>query len=250
MNTSILDKIRKLFAHAQSAGELGNQAEAEAFAGKANDLLIQHKLDVSLLDMTEAETEEQVDSVELGARDLFGISTISGWRQSLLTVLAKAHFCRSCRIGTSTVAVVGAPSDREVVLYLLDQLLRVAPKLAAKAVPEPISWARSTRRDRNAWLLGFVVGLRDKLAETRQAAERNPNALVVLNTAREKTDDVFERTFPRSRNVPGPRTTGAASAYAAGKAAGRSHNLTHGVRGGGGAASRVTGGSLRLGAGA
>lgn len=246
---AVLERVRKLFRHAESAGELGNQAEAEAFAAKANELLIQHKLDAAMLDYTEDQPEEAADVNEYDPRDLFGTKTATGWRSVLLNVVTKAHFCRAIRLSSGRVAVVGAKSDRDVAMYLIDQLLRIAPKLAAKAIPEPLShWHRTTRRDRNAWLMGFASGVGEKLRQAREAVEQNPHALVVLNTANAKTDVAFRQAFPQTQKARSSRFTGSADAYAAGKAAGRSHSFTHGVRGGS-AASRVTGGALRLGSG-
>lgn len=247
--SSILEKVRKLFAHAESAGQLGNQAEAEAFAAKANALLVQHKIDAALLRQEDDTPDELVDVTELGAKDVFGTALVAGWRSILLNGITKAHFCRAIKTGRGMFTVVGAKSDREVALYLLEQLLRVAPKLAAEAVPEPIGWARTTRRDRNAWLLGFAQGVSAKLREARDAARSNPNALVVLNQAQRRTDEAFAVAFPR-RTTGGRITfTGSREAYDAGKAAGRAHNVSHGVGGSRGAAGYVMGGRLRLGAG-
>jgi hypothetical protein len=245
--SSIIEKVRKLFAHAESAGQIGNQAEAEAFAAKAQELMLQHKLDSELLTFTEDEPEEQVDIAELDARDLFGTKTVTGWRSVLFNGLAKAHFCRLIRTSRGRVALVGAPSDREVVVYILTQLLRVAPGMAKRAVPDD-GWR--TRANRNAWLIGFASGINAKLREARAAATRNPNALVVLNRAQERVDAAFREAFPKT--TAGGRITsrGSADAYKAGREAGRSHNIHHGVRGGSrSAAGRVTAGALMLGSG-
>lgn len=248
--SSIIEKVRKLFAHAESAGKIGNQAEAEAFAAKANDLLIQHKIDSSIIQQTEDTPDELVDVVELHARHIFGTKKAAGWRSVILNGLAKAHFCCLIRTSGQTYSLVGAASDREVVLYLLMQLLRVAPKMAQDAVPEPLSHGRrSTRVDRNAWLLGFASGIIAKLREARQAAERSPYALVLVKS-QEATDAKVNELFPRLRNARVDASGGARSAFMAGHAAGRSHDVSQGVRGSRGAAGHVTGGALRLGAGA
>ena len=44
---NVIDKLRKIMAHAASAREIGNLAEAEAFAAKAQELLLRHKLDMT-----------------------------------------------------------------------------------------------------------------------------------------------------------------------------------------------------------
>jgi hypothetical protein len=247
--SSMIEKVRKLFAHAESAGQLGNQAEAEAFAQKASDLLIQHKIDASIIQQTDDTPDELVDVAELNARDIFGTKAAAGWRSALLNGLARAHFCRLVRTSTSTYALVGAASDREVVLYLLAQLLRVAPDMARRAVPEPLSyWKQTPRADRNAWLLGFASGIIAKLHETRQAAERSPYALVLVR-AQDAADAKTRELFPQLVKRSAARSTGARSAFEAGREAGRSHNVSQGVRGSRGAAGHVTGGALRLGAG-
>lgn len=248
--SSILEKVRKLFAHAESAGQLGNQAEAEAFAAKAQALLDQHKIDAALVHLADDTPDELVDIQELGVKELYGTTGAAGWRNILFNGLAKAHFCRLIKTCKGTFALVGAKSDREVVLYLLAQLLRVAPRLAAEAVPEPISrYCRTTRADRNAWLLGFASGISAKLREARERAQNtNPNALVLVS-AQKRVDDAYRAAFPNARSLSGPRSYGAKAAFEAGKEAGRAYNVAQGVRGSRGAAGHVTGGSLRLGSG-
>ena len=53
----IIEKLRKLIAHEQSARTIGNIAEAEAFASKIQDLLTAHKLDMSEVDFQARDIE-------------------------------------------------------------------------------------------------------------------------------------------------------------------------------------------------
>lgn len=48
----ILEKLRKLQAHADSAAEIGNEAEAEAFAAKVQELLTAYKISFATAGVT------------------------------------------------------------------------------------------------------------------------------------------------------------------------------------------------------
>jgi hypothetical protein len=48
----ILDKLGKIKAHMESAQEIGNEAEAQAFAAMLQSLLLKHKLEMTDIQYT------------------------------------------------------------------------------------------------------------------------------------------------------------------------------------------------------
>ena len=55
---NILERIRKLFAMEQSAGSIGNEHEAAAFAAKVSELMNQHNVDKSELTPEEIKSQD------------------------------------------------------------------------------------------------------------------------------------------------------------------------------------------------
>jgi hypothetical protein len=227
-NMNIIDKIRKLFAHAESAAQIGNQAEAEAFATKANELLLAHKLDATVIAFADDTPEELVNSEDIPNTELFGTKGNAGWRAVLFNAVAKAHFCRIV-LSSGKVVVFGTPSDRAVAKWVFEQLEAAAPKLAAEAIPTATGWDRTPRRARNAWLVGFAAGIHDKLLALRAEQVRNPNALVIVNRLKEQVDGAVGDRFPRLTSARGPQVSH--NAFYDGREAGRAHNVQRGVGG-------------------
>lgn len=98
----ILDRIGKLFAKAESAEEFGSVAEAEAFAAKGQEMLLQHKIgDTELAEHLAANDEERLFA---------GMATSyyrprdwgharqhkrSLWREQLARVIAQGFQCEN-----------------------------------------------------------------------------------------------------------------------------------------------------------
>lgn len=123
---SLLIKLAKLKAKADSCQAIGNQVEAELFAAKVQELLLAHKLsmadiDTATLDMGDPIQKESVDPPGLEKK-----RTRTWYSETLAQTVAKAHFCRSLiRSDSSTISFVGRNSDREVAIYIYTYLLRM-----------------------------------------------------------------------------------------------------------------------------
>ena len=68
-NTTVVEKLRKLIAHEESARSMGSLAEAEAFASRIAEMLTQHRLDRSEIDV-KAETAEPIGQDRVTAEDI------------------------------------------------------------------------------------------------------------------------------------------------------------------------------------
>lgn len=61
MRADLLDTLRKLMEHERSANEIGNFAEAEAFANKFRDLMFAHDLTMASLGCQTPEWDEEFE---------------------------------------------------------------------------------------------------------------------------------------------------------------------------------------------
>jgi len=212
MDKSILIKIQKLSAKAESAHELGNIAEAAAFSAKVSEMLTIHNLA-----MADLEVEEQSDVIGEKNDDLGVSKSMGRWTVSLLTTLCEFNFCHSI-YHTSTkgyrynrrgrriaikdknmsVTLVGRPENVEVVKYLYSVLKLQFENMSAKAWKVYLKELRSagflkhyskdsieykkpwnsfrgvSNRQKyiTSFLLGAVLGVHQKLTEQQVAAEK------------------------------------------------------------------------------
>lgn len=251
---SVIERIKKLLAHSDSAKSIGSQAESEAFAAKAAEIALQHKLEMSEIEFAAEAEADPIDGEYVNTADLLGqrkTRNRSAWQQGLVSALCYANSCRLLVVvGSKTVRLVGSKADREIVKYLFTTLGRQGERLANKWAREQaartwrdVEWQEQARGTKRDFLLGFVRGIREKLAEQRKStlAEAGQYAVVRVQT--------HERAVAQwIADLEGVRSTGALSgardgaSYRAGQAAGRSASLHGGI--GGGTVSRAS--SMRL----
>lgn len=206
----LIDKLGKLKRHAESAKQIGNEAEAQAFAEMFQRLVLANKIDVSEIDFEEQEREEPVGShyidykkhgVDLKRRRI-------DWLQNLGAVVAEAHFCRILvHPGSSRITLVGRKSDCEVAEYVLVTLQRAAEKMAKRAYYKywfelfeicricggqktghtgAHPFRSSTQKAagfKASWLDAFVTRLAQRYREQRQGYAGTSTALVRINRA-------------------------------------------------------------------
>lgn len=137
----IIEKLRKLIAHEQSARSIGNMNEAEAFAGKIQELLTSHKLSMSEVEFETRETTEPIDWERVNLRtEVSGSNRANiAWRVYIARAIALANSCvvvnaRGCR-GTSFF-FVGRTSDRELSKMLYVYLIDLGEEMAAKSAKD------------------------------------------------------------------------------------------------------------------
>lgn len=218
----LLDKLAKLRRHAESAKEIGNEAEATAFAEMFQKLVMEHKVNVSDIEF-EQEVQEPVDRHYINYRD-HGIPLKKrriDWIESLASVVAQAHFCRILvTLGSSRITLVGRKSDCEVAEYVLVTLQRAAEKMAKKAYykywfelfeicsrcggqksnhsNESHDFTSSTYKAagfKASWLESFVLRLAQRYREQKQGYEGNSVALVRVNRAEKAVIEWMENEF-------------------------------------------------------
>lgn len=244
----VIDRIRKLLAHADSAKALGSAEEAATFAAKASELLMQHKLDISELEMQEEMDEEIVDEYfdVVAAGQLLDVDRRpmsskkrSAWLQALANQLARAHFCRVLYIKNSKILrIVGKKSDREIVLYLFTVLAREGSRLGREHYHmlkrrAYATGGQSHRDAHNAFLLGFVVGIAEQLKAMRDRIEHKGGqfALVRFGEAERVIEQYMEsiRNSLSKKKAPLKLSTYNADAFRVGREAGRKTQMPGGL---------------------
>jgi len=194
----ILDKLKKLKAHAESAEKIGNTEEAEAFASMLNRLLLKHKLELTDVEFAAQEKEDPVTRRWIDYDeypDLVKNVRIE-WMTRLADVIARAHFC-DIIVGhkTSRISLVGRGTDIEVAEYMIVTLQRAADRLADKETAR-YRWevykrdrsCAAARGFRKAFLQAFVERITQRYLEERRSYTQS-TALVRINASEQAVKD-------------------------------------------------------------
>lgn len=239
----ILDRIRKLHAKAVSAKQMGSSAEAEAFSAKVSQMLAEHRLNLSDLEMTEMERQEPVAEglVNTG----MGRKRVA-WVENLVGTVARAHFCRILVVsGSSTYYIVGRKSDREVVEWMVSWLIpwvwdkSFKEMHAARKREKAAGNFYGARGFRISYLNGFVSRLGERFREMRAQVETEARAggkgtaLIRLNNADQAVASYVAEKYTKTASSVGQRTRNA-SGFAAGRKAADGVSLNRPVGGGNG----------------
>jgi len=245
---TIIDKLQKLMAKAESAEELGNEAEALAFATKVQELMDKHKLDMSVLTI-----EQQDDAEPLGStyvkQTRGGKETRSGWVEHLAHYVMKAYYCRLMVVpGTDTIIIVGRKTDREIAEFVL---LRLINFITAEAKAQHGALRYRLWKDNDGDMSeahGFQAAFRraavhtinTRLRELREEAVSSSSsmALVVQRSTEEVDELVKEMTGGRAGSTKMQRGSNALGSQA-GRQAGNRADITGGGLSKGGASKRL-----------
>jgi hypothetical protein len=202
----LLDKLSKIKNHMESAKEIGNEAEAQAFATMLQNLLIKHKLEMTDVEYANHTKEEPIEEVSFGGF----VTRVDGkrvyekypdlevkrrrveWMERLAGVLARAH---SCEIlispGSSRIWFVGQKSNVQVVDYLYATMLRTAEKLADKEYVRYFYQCRDegdvtrARGFRPSFLEGFVSRLFQRFEEEKRKMYGDSTGVALVRVNKE-----------------------------------------------------------------
>lgn len=247
----ILDRIRKLHAKAESAKAMGSMEEAQTFAARVSEMLAQHKLDLSDLEMTQLESREPIAEGHMATG--MGNKRVA-WVEALVGTIARAHFCRIVVVPrTSAVYVVGRKSDREIVEWMSGWMIPFVWELSHKEMMAARKREKAAgnyygaRGFRTSFLNGFVTRMGERFramratVETAARASGKGTALVHISNADKQVAEYVEWRYTRNASSVGQQTSNT-SGYGAGRAAADRVSLNRPVGGG------STGGAGRLGA--
>lgn len=204
---SILDRVRKLYRHANSAKELGNEAEAAAFAAKVQELVLQHRLDMTAIEQEEMERtepveEETIEASELGLRVKL-YATRQSWFGILINGCAPMSFCRV--IGSSSNGqrnryhIIGRKSDRENLKQLVAYLTAACYDMAQEAAAS----AFNKRSFLHGFRLGFAGAVGRRLRVEREKlmqSSTTSRAIVLVNKATADVDAFVKAKYTKLVN--------------------------------------------------
>lgn len=185
MKEKILDRLRKLIRHEQSARAIGNMKEAAAFAMKIQELLDQHDLSLGDIDIEESRASVKGECF----RDL-PITQV--WQKNFLHALAELHGCRMILDSGGTAMIVGSDFDREIVIELFQYFEALGRHLADRHIrhwQQTPDYTRKrkksfyTRRYKMAFLYGYQEVVIERMTEQKEAdkaAASNETALIYI----------------------------------------------------------------------
>jgi hypothetical protein len=209
----IIEKIKKLIRHEQSARRCSTPEEAEAFAGKIHAMLLQHKISMSEVAVDDESAQQRVGQEEVRAGSYsarYGRGQVRREDNCLMRVVAEAHFCQAIGLpGSESILLVGEDQDRAVTVAMFRFLCSTMKRLARLEEENTRRARRSVRRFKPHFYLGFTGTVRRRYIAMRAEADTTSTALVRADalvkryvTANIKTEQVKPRKMGRV-NKPG-----------------------------------------------
>lgn len=225
----IIQRIKNLMNHAESAKQIGSLKEAEVFAAKATELLIQYNL--TQFDIDSAKAQDGNEFKEWGySEEVSYAENSSGnrWKRNLMDIITRHNFCSyTYKPNRKVMQVYGKMQNVDVTVWMYNflsiGLLRLAKETRANS-PLKDNYCRHTYL--KDFLLGAVKGIRLQLEIQRskfQYANNKMNQLAVYNS--KALDRFLEQTDPDVKLVKDkPIFVGAG--YTEGYKAGLEYNIT------------------------
>jgi hypothetical protein len=228
---NVIDKLRKIMAHAASAREIGNLAEAEAFAAKAQELLLRHKLDMTEVEFAAEEAAEPVMSDVFSATETLDLPikrTHDNWIGILMLACAKANFCKILKMRHSnTFSVVGRATDRQAATELFTYLSKACIEMAPNEADRNCI-INQRRSYISSFKLGFASAIYHRIVHKQMElkAGAQEQGLIRIDQMEKAVEKKFKELYPYT-------TTGApARAYnRSGFAAGKVYGQAVGING-------------------
>ena len=200
----LVERVRKLLDKAASTD---NPHEAEAFSGKAADLIARHRIDPSRL------TERRGPGDELTVRQVVvGRGAYVRGRLALLGNIADSHDVRMVFQSTpagSVAILAGRTSDLDLVEVVYASLHN---QVAAQMAGLRRGTGAATQRERRSFLFGFADRIGEILAESktnaeaqaRQAPDSGAAMALVVRERRHQVDEFAAQSWGRVRSASRP----------------------------------------------
>ena len=190
----IIDKLRKIMAHAESAAKIGNAEEATAFAEMFQKLLAKHKLEMTDVEWNKMEEDEPVLEQYVNYKrwdETFQARrTRVAWSERLSSIIAVAHYCQIVVLqGSNQLKLVGRKTDVAMAEFLIVTMQRLVEKISLReAHAHRLACRKSAThyapRFRESFIQGFVTRLAERFDEAKRAQEGSSStALVRVNKA-------------------------------------------------------------------
>jgi len=235
----LLLKIKKLMAKAQDPSV--TESEAAAFAAKARQMLIDNKLSEASLDEVSLERNPfGYERVDVAAR-----YNVAKWKIDLFFAVARYNFCRAVHSQSSkghNMNLLGKQQDREIVIFLYDQLVAKIEALSKSEVKKAVQrgevdWMWRGPRHPSQWQFSFcngaVSGVKGtlRLEYERQKAGQDGEATMSLIVLSDNEVQSYMDTVYPPRSLGQFRMSGSmhnSSAYVQGQVVGQGIDVVRG----------------------
>jgi len=243
----VLDKLKKIQAHAESAAKIGNEAEAQAFAEMLQRMLTAHKLEMTDLEFEVMEKTEPVVRKGVDYQDVGHKKSRVAWRENLASMIARAHFCRILVTpGSSRITLVGKANDIAVAEFMIVTLTRAADGIT-KSEHQKYCWevykrdgnCSAARGFKESFMTAFLSRLQQRFADLRREIVNTSTALVRVNTADKAVDEYLKNSDVKKASGLARMEAHNGEGYRRGVAKANSMDLTGKAVGGGQAAKQL-----------
>lgn len=245
---SLLRKLAKLIEHEKSAKEIGSVNEAEAFAVRIQELLLE--VQIKKLDDTDPIREEMFDPFD---HDLKRSRRVK-WQERLANVLSSANSCKHLIIpGSNLIVFVGRDSDRKTVIYLYGMLARLIESESQLTYWREYKTAqRKERRGedpwatkdlkgfRQSWISGAIFGLTQRFMEKKKEMVNTDEKRALILCSEQKVQDFVDQISTGKAKTLSGRHGFNEDGFDSGKKWGSSVSINPGVDSGGKGQKRLT----------
>lgn len=184
----ITEKIKKLIAKAESSNELGNSAEAEAFARKAQQLIAEYAIDASKLKGT---PKQEVVYTKI-PYSLLSKPHEGLWLYSLYSVVAKHNFCYALRCQGKqgeSIGIIGELTYTNLVDSIAQSLIARLRSAALRAMKED-GFTGNRNAYKRAFFMGAVKGINYQMELQREAlATTHDTFMPIVRSHQQKIQD-------------------------------------------------------------
>jgi hypothetical protein len=226
---NIIQRIKGLMRHADSAKEMGSLAEAETFTNKVNELLLQYNLEMAEVVATADKQNDQFKNW-MYSESISYKDNQSGqrWRLSLVETLCDNNLCSyTFKSGMKTFTVYGHMQNVDTVVWLYNYLSIGLLRLAQEnhvALPAETKLFYNRYAYLKDFLLGAVRGLGEKM-EAQRVASAQANKLTGLMVINKKAlGEYLDKTNPGIKSVKF-KTVEVGSGYRKGLEVGRNYSI-------------------------
>jgi len=191
-----LARVAKLLNMAAGAKAVGNQHEAEAFAAKVQELLVEHALSMTEVEAAQSAADDPIDETRTAPLRNGRVEYRSAleWQRMLAEAIVHSYGGHLLTLyGSSALIFVGRASTRPVMVYVYETLVTVARRLMRRA--------RKEAREQGVWqsgydgsyMVGFARAIRERLLAERRAMEDRVHA----QAKAERRDDAVSTALVR-----------------------------------------------------
>lgn len=212
---SVITKLAKLKAKAESAAEIGNAEEAAIFTAKFQELMLRHELTMSEIEYAQTREDDPIDRQYV--TDPTGkVNQRRKWQQDLAGSVARAFMCEIIvHPGSNSITFVGRESHRQCAVYVYTHLLQDLARLVEQEYDrewkacesDPSRTVKECRGFKAAYRAGFVQAIQQKVRakiqeekkRARQAKGESGVALIRIDNAEKAVREFMDTKLNLSR---------------------------------------------------